>query len=90
MNKMSFDSSAQNEKQSSTNIFNAFRAFRLRKRLVIKEFKNDAEIEALQANLKYKFKGRNVLGVRQIEDWINNLEIGNVMSLNPMNPHELT
>jgi len=25
-----------------------------------------------------------------MEDWINTLEIGNVMQLNPMNPRELT
>lgn len=34
--------------------------------------------------------GRNVLGVRHFEDWINSLEIGHVMQLNPMATIELT
>ena len=31
-----------------------------------------------------------MLGVRKFDDWINNLEIGNVMHLTPMNSDELT
>jgi hypothetical protein len=41
-------------------------------------------VDKLRKNDKYKYVGRNVLGVRQIEDWINSLEIGHVMQLNPM------
>lgn len=37
------------------------------------------QIDMLRKNDKYKYAGRNVLGVRQIDDWINNLEIGHVM-----------
>ncbi len=44
----------------------------------------------MRKNEKYKFAGRNMLGVRQIEDWINSLEIGHVMQLNPMTAQELT
>ena len=29
-----------------------------------------------------------MLGVRKFDDWINNLEIGNVMHLNPLNTQE--
>lgn len=60
------------------------------KRALIKEFTSEAQIEELRKSMKYKYQGRNVLGVRNIEDWINTLEIGNVMQLNPMNPRELT
>lgn len=38
----------------------------------------------LRKSDRYKYAGRNVLGVRQLEDWINSLEIGHVMQLNPM------
>jgi hypothetical protein len=48
------------------------------------------EIYRLRESNKYKYKGRNVIGLRLIDDWIDNLEIGNVMQLNPMTPNELT
>ena len=44
------------------------------------------EIEILRKNERYKYIGRNLLGVRKFEDWIHNLEIGNVMHLNPITP----
>ena len=30
-----------------------------------------------------------MLGIRKFDDWINNLEIGNIMHLNPITPSEL-
>lgn len=47
-------------------------------------------VDQLRKSDKYKYVGRNVLGVRHIEDWINSLEIGHVMQLNPMTAQELT
>jgi len=47
-------------------------------------------VDSLRKSDKYKYAGRNVLGVRHIEDWINSLEIGHVMQLNPMTASELT
>lgn len=58
--------------------------------MVVKEFKDMEQIEILKKSNRYKYSGRNVLGIRQLEDWIDNLEIGNVMQLNPMNASELT
>ena len=57
---------------------NTFKTFRMKKRLP-KNFRTETEIEALKDSDKHKFKGRNVLGVRMLDDWIDNLEIGNVM-----------
>jgi hypothetical protein len=48
-----------------------------------------AEIETLRKNDRCKYKGRNMLGVRKFDDWINNLEIGNIMHLNPITTNEL-
>lgn len=42
------------------------------------------EIDTLKKNEKYKYIGRNLLGIRKFDDWIHNLEIGNVMHLNPI------
>ena len=56
---------------------------------VIQRFESLYEIEELKKNDKYKYVGRNLLGVRKYDDWINNLEIGNVMHLNPITPSEL-
>ena len=38
---------------------------------------------------RYKYVGRNMLGIRKFDDWINNLEIGNIMHLNPITASEL-
>ena len=54
------------------------------------KFKTIEEIELLRKNEKFKNIGRNLLGVKKFDDWINNLEIGNVMHLNPITPSELT
>ena len=57
---------------------------------LIKQFKNLSEIEALRKVDRYKYVGRNMLGIRKFDDWINNLEIGNIMHLNPITTSELT
>eukprot|EP00347_Sterkiella_histriomuscorum_P018713 403344459 len=62
----------------------------LKKLKIVKNFTNTQQIDILRKSDKYKYAGRNVLGVRQIEDWINSLEIGHVMQLNPMTSQELT
>lgn len=56
---------------------------------VLTEFNSMQEIDFLRKNDRYKFIGRNLLGIRKFDDWINNLEIGNVMHLNPITPQEL-
>lgn len=56
---------------------------------VFTEFMLMAEIEGLRKNDRCKYKGRNMLGVRKFDDWINNLEIGNIMHLNPITTNEL-
>lgn len=38
---------------------------------------------------RHKYVGRNMLGVRKFDDWINSLEIGNIMHLNPITTSEL-
>ena len=57
---------------------------------LVKQFTAGSQIELLRKSERYKYEGRNVLGVRQLEDWINSLEIGHVMQLNPMTAQELT
>jgi hypothetical protein len=56
---------------------------------VVKKFEAKEDIEALRKNDKFKFVGRNMLGIRKYDDWINNLEIGNVMHLNPISTSEI-
>lgn len=51
---------------------------------LFKEFININQIEQLRKVDRYKYIGRNMLGVRKFDDWINNLEIGNIMHLNPI------
>ncbi len=48
-----------------------------------------SEIEQLRKIDTHKYLGRNMLGVRKFDDWINNLEIGNIMHLNPITTAEL-
>ena len=52
-------------------------------------FRNIKDIEAVQASKKFKISVRNNLGVRQTDDWIYNLNIGNVMHLSLMGTDEL-
>lgn len=58
-------------------------------RKVIREFHSLGEIEQLRKLDTHKYLGRNMLGVRKFDDWINNLEIGNIMHLNPITTAEL-
>jgi hypothetical protein len=52
-------------------------------------FHDDTEINLLKFNHKYKLNVRNILGIKHTDDWIFNLNIGNVMHLTPMNSDEL-
>ena len=52
-------------------------------------FHNLEEIDALKKNERFKMNLRNVLGIKHSDDWIFNLNIGNVMHLSPMNLDEL-
>ena len=47
-------------------------------------------IEKLKNSTKYKQQTRSMLGVKKREEWLNSLEIGNVMQLNPLTAHDLT
>jgi len=52
-------------------------------------FHNVKEIEQIQQNKEYKISVRNNLGIKQNDDWIFNLNIGNVMHLSLMGSDEL-
>ncbi|CDW88498.1 UNKNOWN [Stylonychia lemnae] len=56
---------------------------------LFREFESMSQIEQLRKVERYKYVGRNMLGVRKFDDWINNLEIGNIMHLNPITTQEL-
>lgn len=47
------------------------------------------EISAVKESKRYKINVRNALGVKDHNNWIYNLNIGNVMNLTPMNSDEL-
>ena len=47
------------------------------------------EITTLKTNKRFKINVRNALGVKDHNNWIYNLNIGNVMNLTPMNSDEL-
>lgn len=47
------------------------------------------EITSLKTNKRFKINVRNALGVKDHNNWIYNLNIGNVMNLTPMNSDEL-
>ena len=53
-------------------------------------FHDDTEINLLKFNHKFKLNVRNILGIKHQDDWIFNLNIGNVMHLTPMNIDELS
>lgn len=53
-------------------------------------FHEETEISLLKFNHKFKLNVRNMLGVKHQDDWIFNLNIGNVMHLSPMNSDELS
>lgn len=71
------------------NEFKNFSNYKNIKTKVVKKFEAKEEIEELRKNDKFKFVGRNMLGIRKFDDWINNLEIGNVMHLNPISTSEI-
>lgn len=74
-------------RQSSVkNIFNENKPSKIK---FIQNFKSQKEIDKLKKDEKFKYISRNILGVRKHDDWINNLEIGNVMHLNPITTQEL-
>ncbi len=52
-------------------------------------FHTEDEINTLKYDNTYKMSVRNVLGLRHSEDWIFNLNIGNVMHLSLMGAEEL-
>ena len=52
-------------------------------------FHSEEEINDLKHDLTYKMSVRNVLGLRHSDDWIFNLNIGNVMHLSLMGAEEL-
>ena len=52
-------------------------------------FHDDTEINLLKFNHKFKLNVRNILGIKHSDDWIFNLNIGNVMHLLPMSLEEL-
>jgi hypothetical protein len=52
-------------------------------------FDSEGDIEKIKDNAEFKLNIRNVLGIRHQDDWIFNLNIGNVMHLSTMNMDEL-
>lgn len=57
---------------------------------IVKQLSSSEEIEQIRKSDRYKRIERNLLGVRKHDDWINNLEIGNVMHLNPLTTQALS
>ena len=55
----------------------------------IPSFSSIKEITSLKTNKRFKINVRNALGVKDHNNWIYNLNIGNVMNLTPMNSDEL-
>jgi hypothetical protein len=53
------------------------------------KFQSVREIVQLKESKRYKINVRNALGVKDHNNWIYNLNIGNVMNLTPMNSDEL-
>ena len=52
-------------------------------------FREESDINIMKLNHKFKLNVRNILGIKHQDDWIFNLNIGNVMHLSPMNSDEL-
>ena len=52
-------------------------------------FESLKDITTLKTNKRFKINVRNALGVKDHNNWIYNLNIGNVMNLTPMNSDEL-
>jgi hypothetical protein len=73
---------------STTSLITSSLAEKARKRH--RSLSNEDEIDELKTNTKFKLNVRNVLGLRHQDDWIFNLNIGNVMHLSTMNIDELS
>lgn len=56
---------------------------------MLAQFASVLEIQNLKSNKRFKINVRNTLGVKDHNNWIYNLNIGNVMNLTPMNSDEL-
>lgn len=52
-------------------------------------FNSEHSIDDLKSNQQFKMNVRNALGLRHTDDWIFNLNIGNVMHLSLMGAEEL-
>ncbi len=59
-----------------------------KKRLRI-SFTNQEEIERMKTDNQYKLNVRSALGIMKTDDWIFNLNIGNVMHMTPIGFDEL-
>jgi len=62
----------------------------LNRRALRISFWEDSEFAELKRQTKLKLNVRNILGVKHQDDWVFNLNIGNVMHLAPMNSDELS
>ena len=59
-----------------------------KKRLKI-SFSDQEEIERMKVDNQYKLNIRSALGIKNQDDWIFNLNIGNVMHMSPIGFDEL-
>jgi hypothetical protein len=50
---------------------------------------NKQEIEQFKLNESLKISVRNILGIKKKDDWINYLNIGNIMYLSPLNYEDM-
>lgn len=60
----------------------------IKKKLKI-SFSNEAEIDQIVKNTEFKINTRGILGVKNKDDWIYALNIGNIMHLSPLEFEEL-
>jgi len=58
--------------------------FRDRRRRLKISFSTMQDLIQIEKDLRFKLNVRNTLGVKNSQDWIFNLNIGNVMHLNMM------
>jgi hypothetical protein len=52
-------------------------------------FGSEQEIERMRKDTRFKLNARNVLGIKHQDDWIFNLNIGNIMHLAPLSFDDL-
>lgn len=60
----------------------------LKKRVRV-SFGNEEEIDCVRKDARHKLNMRNALGLKSPDDWIFNLNIGNVMHLSPLGINDL-